>query len=424
MNRINNLKLDNAEINSSAQTIKYKIFGEENAVFNLHIKDNSSPNKFYNFITKEFTNTFSSQNSLLATIRGKSYNGQVKIPASANGNRYRFIIIANAHFNTILKPNKPEIAIIEDLVQNEGVDVRFSTSTDQDTSKFNGIGTFTNSTSGSANETANTSINVSSYTINDTSTPALGYKFNFDYRARVYNFLDSSLAPVDSDFFTKVTTQTNGSGTNSSSMTLDSVSNLVVDMSLVDIADSSDEEQSGTLGVLTYPTITAIDVDSKTITLSAAVSFGDDKQVVFRAYGSDLITQSTGGVFEFSNFNVFPTSPSGARSQVNYGKAITSNSVSNSNSIPVDNIAGLTVGGRVYGSKIDESGNTITAIHSDGSPITLSGNQTLDDNTGLIIFGAAITAEIDGTITIKTFPTLDTDIFLDIDRAFVLSTIT
>ena len=49
MNRINNLKLDNTEINSGAQTIKYKIFGEENAVFNLHIKDNSSPNKFYNF---------------------------------------------------------------------------------------------------------------------------------------------------------------------------------------------------------------------------------------------------------------------------------------------------------------------------------------------------------------------------------------
>ena len=121
---------------------------------------------------------------------------------------------------------------------------------------------------------------------------------------------------------------------------------------------------------------------------------------------------------------MFPTSPTGARSQINYGKAQTSNSVSSSNSIPVDNIIGLTVGGRVYGSKIDESGNTITAIHSSGSPITLSGNQTLDDNTGFRVFGAASTAEIDGTITIKTFPTLDTDIFLDIDRAFVLSTIT
>ena len=94
-------------------------------------------------------------------------------------------------------------------------------------------------------------------------------------------------------------------GTDSTSMILDSIDGLVVGMSLVSIADSSDLEQSGTLGVLTYPTITAIDIDAKTITLSAAPDWGDDKAVVFRAYGSDLISQSTGGSFIF-DLTVYP----------------------------------------------------------------------------------------------------------------------
>jgi hypothetical protein len=236
--------------------------------------------------------------------------------------------------------------------------------------------------------------------------------------------LNDDLQPQDGDFYTKVTTQTDGSGTDSTSMVVDSVDNLVIGMSLVSIADSSDLEQSGTLGVLTYPTITAIDSGSKTLTLSAAPDWGDDKAVVFRAYGSDLISKSTGAVFSF-DLKVTPTGSDGALNAIdNYGKITVNGDVSGSTSIAIDNISGVSVGSKIIGAEVSQTSNAnlITAVHASGTPITVTGNQTLADNTKLSVYGSSSYARIDGTISVKQFPAADTDVYYDIDRAFILAT--
>jgi hypothetical protein len=204
-------------------------------------------------------------------------------------------------------------------------------------------------------------------------------------------------------------------------MILDSVDNLVVGMSLVSIADSSDLEQSGTLGVLTYPTITAINKNTKTITLSAAPDWGDDKAVVFRAYGSNLMSKSTGGSFSF-DLTVSPVTAAGNVVN-NWGKAVVNGAVSGT-SIAIDNINGISVGSKIIGSGVTTASNAnlITAVHASGTPITVTGSQTLADNTELRIHGSSSYGLIEGTVTISTFPTADTDIFYDIDRAFILAT--
>ena len=425
MKNITNLTLNKTSLSSSTNIINYKVLGEEGAVFSVQVKDSSSPNKFYNFETKAFTDAHISENTLSNQVLGTGpYEGSINIPAASNGAEYRFFVFPMVHFDTLVENASTPYPLTVDITQDKDVTVRFSTSTDQTAESFVGVGAFTNSTTGSSNTVSNIITNVSEYTIADSGDGlSLGYKFSYNVNQRIYNFLQDSLQPIDSDFFTKVSTQTDGSGTDSTSMILDSVDNLVIGMSLVSIADSSDLEQSGTLGVLTYPTITEVDIDTKTVTLSAAPDWGDNKAVVFRAYGSNLIARSTGGAFEFSNFKVYPTNAAGNRID-NYGKVSVNGAVSGSTSIAIDGISGVSVGSRIFGASVSQvsNANLVTAVHSSGTPITVTGNQTLADNTGLFVFGSSAYAEIDGTIKIKTFPSASTDIYLDIDRAFVLAT--
>ena len=283
-----------------------------------------------------------------------------------------------------------------------------------------GIGAFIGSTSGSANAISNKEVAFTE-TLSDTSTGSHGYKWTAPTSTNLNNSLPDNLQPKDKDFYVEISTQTDGSATDSTIMTVDSVSNLVVGMSLVDIADSSDEEQSGTLGVLTYPTITAINVATKTLTLSAAPDWGDDKVVKFRAYGSNLITKSIGGIFEF-NLTVFPESTYGKGT---YGVVFVNGAISGLTSIEIDGPGGVSAGAKIVGAGVDstDGANVISTVHSSGTPITVAGAQTLADNTILLIYGSSDQGRIEGTIKIKKFPSISADIYFDVDRAFTLSTL-
>ena len=422
MKKINSLSLNKSSLPSSATKLNYNITGEQGAVFSLQIKDSSSPNKFYNFETNTFTTTFTSENTLSNVTLTNSYRGTVIIPAASSGNAYKFLLFASPHFDTEISRGlsvNPFFAHAE-ITQSSDVTVRFSTSSEQDTSNLVGIGAFIGSTSGSANAISNKEVAFTE-TLSDTSTGSHGYKWPAPTSTNLNNSLPDNLQPKDKDFYVEISTQTDGSATDSTIMTVDSVSNLVVGMSLVDIADSSDEEQSGTLGVLTYPTITAINVATKTLTLSAAPDWGDDKVVKFRAYGSNLITKSIGGIFEF-NLTVFPESTYGKGT---YGVVFVNGAISGLTSIEIDGPGGVSAGAKIVGAGVDstDGANVISTVHSSGTPITVAGAQTLADNTLLLIYGSSDQGRIEGTIKIKKFPSISADIYFDVDRAFTLSTL-
>ena len=423
MKKVTGINLQKQILKSSAERLKCVIRGENGAVFSLQIKDSSSPNKFYNFKTKAFTNTFSAENTLYnQTITGSFEEIIVKIPASSAGNEYRFLVLVDPFFES-QAVGENSFLLTKDITQQADVTVRFSTASDQAATNFEGLGLFVGSVSGSAKQKANNQINVTSYSIADAADSlSLGYKFEIDLNTRTHKVADS-LQPIDSDFFTKQTKETVGSGSSVTAMVLNNVNNLVVGMSLTDI-ESSSVDSTGTLGVLTFPTITAINKDTKTVTLSSAHSWSTAKDVEFRAYGNDLITQSTGGVFEFNNFLVKPSSVSGDTVN-NLGVAKKLNSVSSNTSITIDNITGVSVDSRIFGTGVKTNGNNnlISAVHASGSPITVGGNQTIRDNVDLKVLGSSSYVLIGGNITITTFPSISTDIFYDIDRAVVLATL-
>ena len=430
MKKITRFSTNPTNISSKISNVTVNVSGDDGAVFSLQIKDNSSPNKFYNFLTNTFTNTFTSENSLNNISISGTFNKTIVLPANSIGGIYDFLLFAYPEFETEISNSISSNSYFASISVNQGkqVGVRFSTSSDQLDAQFVGVGSF-NDNDGAAMKVDDSAGNTSSRTmpisktLSDTGDSfALGYKYTLPSAVNNNNSLADSLQPKDRDFFTTVTGQTNGGGTDSTSMILDSVDGLVVGMSLVSIADSSDLEQSGTLGVLTYPTITAIDIDAKTITLSAAPDWGDNKAVVFRAYGSDLISQSTGGSFIF-DLTVTPVTSTNSKTN-NFGQVVVSSNVSADTSIAVDGVSGVSVGSKIIGSNVTTSSNAnlITAVHESGTPITVTGAQTIKDNTVLRIHGSSAYALIEGTMTVSVFPTDSVDVFYDIDRAFILAT--
>tara|TARA_R110002074_G_scaffold187164_1_gene352801 strand:- start:50 stop:1345 length:1296 start_codon:yes stop_codon:yes gene_type:complete len=430
MKEIKGITLSKTEIPPTVSNVAYKISGQQDAVFSLQIIDASTQTKFYNFKTKLFTTAFVSEN-VLSNIRigAQGYQGNVSIPAASGGNTYKFMVFADPFFDTKIADiaSSDDYLLTSSLTQEPAVTVRFSTSTEQLTDdepdNFEGVGSFLGSTSGTSNSVSNTEV-AFSQNIVDADSPVLGYKFTLPTATNASNSLSDALQPVDSDFYAAVATQTDGGATNSASMVVDSVSNLVIGMSLVSIVDSSDLEQSGSLGVLAYPTITAINTSTNTVTLSDTPTWADNKAVVFRAYGADLIRKSTGGVFEF-NLTVFPTGPVGSSKIRNLGQVTVNGDVSASTSIAIDNIIGVSVGSKIIGARVNskENANLITAVHSSGTPITVTTAQSLADNTVLSVQGSSNSALIEGTIIIKHFPIASSDIYFDIDRAFVLATL-
>jgi len=429
MKKITGFSVNPTNISSKINNVTVNVSGDDGAVFSLQIKDNSSPNKFYNFLTNTFTNTFTSENALNNISISGTFNKTIVLPASGSGGVYDFLLFAYPEFETEISNSISSNSYFAStsVTQNKLVTVRFSTSSDQTAVNFVGLGTFTNNDSteleieDSASSTSSRKMRISKTLSDVDDVPLLGYKYTLPSVTNNNNSLADSLQPKDKDFFTAVTGQTNGEGTDSTSMILDSVDGLVVGMSLVDIAESTDEEQSGTLGVLTYPTITSIDIGAKTITLSAAPDWGDDMAVVFRAYGSDLISQSTGGSFSF-DLTVTPVTSTNSKTN-NFGQVVVNTDVIGT-SIAVDGISGVSVGSKIIGSGVTTSNdaNLITAVHASGTPITVTGAQVIPDNTVLRVHGSSAYALIEGTMTVSVFPTDSVDVYYDIDRAFILAT--
>ena len=430
MKKVTGINLQKQILKSSTQFLHYKVSGDKGAIFSLQVKDNSSPNKFYNFVTDTFTNTFTSENTLQnQTIDSGAFENVIKIPAASSGAEYRFLVLVDPFFES-QAAGENSFLLTKDITQEADVTVRFSTASDQAATNYVGLGTNVGSTSGSANQTAGNVVTITDYEIKDNSGVFHGYKFEFDVRTFTMKVADS-LQPIDSDFFTKQTKETVGSGSSATAMVLNNVNNLVVGMSLADI-ESSSVDSTGTLGVLTFPTITAIDIDTKTVTLSSAHSWSNAKDVEFRAYGNDLITQSTGGIFEFNNFKVEPASRLAASGSIADAKAkplgqffINGTMGSPGTTLTVDNLSGASSGARIFGPRVDTSGdnNLISSVNALGTSVVVGGNQQLSDNTTIRVLGATVFAFISGNITIATFPSISTDIFYDIDRAIVLSTL-
>ena len=438
MKLIKSIALDKINVKSSGDIVNYIISGDKDAVFSLQIRDTSSPTKFYNFETNVFETNITSEHTLSnVSIPVNVFQRSVNIPAASAGNEYRFLLFAQPHFNTKTSDSSNEVLLTSDLTQGSDVTVRFSTKSDQAAERFEGQGLFTNTAlnapntglgnptaTGSSEASASAVVNFGQNLSDAGGTTFLGYKATFNQATQLH-VIEDSKQPVESDFFATITKQLSADAEAVTSIVLNDVDNLIVGLHVGEITNGS-VTTTGSLGIFTFPTITAIDTATNTVTLSAAVTGQNTRQVTFRAYGFDQINDFCGLLFSF-DISVVTVNDAGEPGKVRALNQLNA-AVSNSKILTFNPIEGMTVGAKLTGAGLVQAqtsnvdGGVITDIDTGLGRVTVTTNQTLADNTKIFVQGATMRVDVVGSFTITRFPKFSTDVFFDLDRACVLST--
>tara|TARA_R100001509_G_scaffold80147_3_gene45020 strand:- start:30 stop:1352 length:1323 start_codon:yes stop_codon:yes gene_type:complete len=438
MKLIKSIALDKVNVKSSGDIVNYIISGDKDAVFSLQIRDASSPTKFYNFETNVFETGITSEHTLSnVSIPINSYQRSVNIPAASAGNEYRFLVFAQPHFDTKTSSSSNEILLTSDLTQGSDVTVRFSTKSDQAAERFEGQGLFTNTAlnaantglgnptaTGSSEASANAVVNFGQNLSDAGGTTFLGYKATFNQATQLHVIADSK-QPVESDFFATITKTLNADAEAVTDIVLDNVDNLIVGLHVGEITNGA-VTTTGSLGIFTFPTITAIDTATNTVTLSAAVTGQITRQITFRAYGFDQINDLCGLLFSF-DISVITVNDAGEPGKVRALNQLSA-ATSNSKILTFNPIEGMTVGAKLTGAGLVQTqtsnvdGGVITGIDTSNGQVTVTTNQTLADKTKIFVQGATMRVDVVGSFTITRFPKFSTDVFFDLDRACVLST--
>jgi hypothetical protein len=214
----------------------------------------------------------------------------------------------------------------------------------------------------------------------------------------------------DSYWYFQATDTVNGAVSSSTTVVIDDLTDIVVGMTINEVSSGS---LSGTAS--TRPRITAIDTDSKTLTLDAAQTFADGITLYFRAYGTALIKDATGLDLIFNTTTMTPTQlTTTVRADVSASTTITLNAT---NGIGGGNFIAY------KGVGVDNSSaNKITSVtpDPDGSDndgaMVVQLAQTLSAGTVLAFSSIHKVINFASIINIQAYPSANRTIYLDLDK--------
>tara|TARA_R100000742_G_C4278214_1_gene100781 strand:+ start:1878 stop:3146 length:1269 start_codon:yes stop_codon:yes gene_type:complete len=413
MNKLINLvQIDQSSMSASAQSRSLKVVGEIGAAFIVNvIKINgTSKESYYNFKTRAFTNAFIADNSLTVVMNSNTFVLPISFPADATGEVYSIIVIPSK--NTVFKNggsvvNKKITQVGQTTVYlelDEGTEIN-SDLTDKYTANPPDT---TVSSIGSTVQSGSTRVPIS-WTLTNTSSDTNGFGFMLPDRPASNQF-----TIPDTYWFTQQVQVCDGTISSSTTVVLDSVTNLVVGMSLVALSSGS---------ISGSPIITSI--DGNTVTLSVAQSVNDGVSLYFRAYGPTLISKVFGLNISFSGI-------------VAKGTQLTKTVRSNTTFPASDGAVTLNLNGtygiagaslvRISGYNINENANnnlitSVSASSSAGSVnVTFAGSA--DDvvssivpiGTTVYINGSHQEIKIEGTVTINKYPASNAKLALDLTK--------
>ena len=176
---------------------------------------------------------------------------------------------------------------------------------------------------------------------------------------------------------------------------------------------------TGTTPPASATRINAIDTDTKTLTLSTALSLSDGNTMTFRAYGADLINAATG-----MNITLPKTGTALAQriqTLVRADGGITEATDGLSRTIAVAGTYGIGGGREVLydGVGVDNSAanaiDVVTANSTAGS-FTVQLNQNLTEKTKLTIYNSFADITFDTSVTINSYPLSNRTIYFDLDK--------
>ena len=410
---ITDLKIDKSNVVSGGGTKTFSVLGDEGAVFNMIIK--RSNGNYYNFETRAFTSTFTSENSLSSVVISDGlYSDNVSLPENTNGDKYTFQLFPQPHFDTELK----NTLITSFVFENDGTDTRetknifnkyyyeafisqnaettitFTLASKVHSSKYNSFGS----------DAANVQITGSPGAKN-LSTTSISWKVTATDANDSCGF-EIVRQPVDSDWEVSKTSSLGGTAykvkgvaTASKFIKLDTIDNI-------EIGDKITNNFSGG----TAPEIVYINKEKGEVELDIVQTLADTTALTVTTKGPKNISSHTKGLVRFQNLKVQTAD------EYDGFNIKTSASHSGRGAIDIDDTLGLVLGLKVTGVDLGTEA-TITAINRSGNTVTLgSASYTLKDNAILKVTGGANEATITADVLITKFPTENTNITLDLDN--------
>ena len=411
MNKLINLvQIDQSNMSSALQTRVLQVRGEVGARFIVNvIKINStSKESYYNFKTKTFTNAFVAANNFNVNLSGGGISIPIIFPADATGETYSVIVIpksgtefankAGVVNKKIIQVGQTTIALSADSGKDASSTLANKYTADPPDTAVSSVG--------STARGAATSVPIS-WTLTNAASDEHGHGFVLPSGVNEFSIPDSY-------WFSQQAQISSGTTSSSTTVTLNSVTNLIAGMTLSSVTVDS---LSGS------PVITAI--NGNTVTLSVAQSIGDGRTLIFRAYGPTLIGRTFGMEVSFSNFvakgtqltktvrtdTTFPASDGTVTTNLNGTYGVSGGNVA-----------------RLAGFNINENGNNNLIVSvspsSTAGSVNLTFQGSADDvvssvvpvGTTLYINGCHQEIKIEGTVKVSKYPSANQKLALDLTK--------
>ena len=282
MANITNISIDTSTIPAVGKNKYLEIQGDVGAECLLQVIASNST--FYNFESNTFTSTHTVQNVKKVTVSSGVYSTRIYFPA-ATGVDY-FILVTK---EPLSDTNVLQGAYIQKISTATNTTLTFAAAT-TNTNNYTTDPAFSNiSVVGSSAATSSTLVSpsASAVTVNNATTDAGSFGFNLK-KERV----------EDKDFYFETTDTVDGAITSATSVKVDDLTNIVVGMTVHAVSSGS---LTGT------PKITAIDINTKTLTLGTAQTFADGITLTFRATGFTVINSAIGSDITYNSGNVSNT---------------------------------------------------------------------------------------------------------------------
>ena len=368
----------------------FTVNGELDAKFSVQIFNAS--NQFYSFKTRTFAAGFKSDNILNVKMSSSTFSQNVIFPANGSGTTYTVLLLTSEDKDTELDFGYGKYSFSTNITQNANAQLTFTVGT----SNSSDYATFSQdiTSSGPTNITANVVKNLE-WTLSNATTDANGFGLRLIRQ------------PINTDWYYETTETVDGAVSSGTEVKVDDLTDLATGMHITSVSSGS---LSGT------PVITAIDIDTKTLTISSAQTFADGITLTFQARGSSIIKKSINADIDFSSFN--SNVISSVASELTKTVRTTP---TGSTTVELNGTYGIAGGGHVTVSGrgiVNTSANTVQTVDpslEDGG-VVLQVAQNVKAGTLLRFTGSTQTITIKNPFGIRSYPSSNKTIKLNLDN--------
>ena len=397
---ISSINLDTGNLQAVATGRPLTIRGDEGSeiIINIVATSGSDIGKFYNFKTNSFSasHKFTNDNNLRAVIKDGIFTSNISFPASG-GDSYKITAIAPGDKQTVISGaiSKSGGVVSKDISRTANTQITFSLGT-ASSSDYQTLPSNVTSTA-SPIKVVNTPATIN-WTVENTEDDSNGFGLKLASATTLETFNWNKAW-----YFETTETIDGNVASDENIVVVDDITDLVAGMELIYITGTTAP------GAKTY--ITAVDIPTKTLTLSRDQALSDGNTMTFRAYGSRIIEKVTGMSIDFGKFKA---------SSAALTKTVR-RAVSGSTTINLDGTFGIAGGNSVTytGAKVNNTAaNAVTSVSASSSAgsIVVQLAQTLTEDTVLTFSGSTQSIKITGKPIIKKYPTSNRTIKLDLDK--------